>query len=87
MILNIVFIVGGFTALKWIFLKLFVSPQRAKVMITRNSASMSWREPQPRCDLDQIGEGIGTHFLHHSSAVGLHGYLTDPELTTDLFVR
>ena len=85
--LNIVFTAGGFIILKWIFLKLFAPPQRANEMVTRKSPFVPWREPQSCCDFDQIGEGIGAHLLHHPSAVGLHGYLTDPELTADLFVR
>jgi|HubBroStandDraft_6_1064221.scaffolds.fasta_scaffold478898_1 hypothetical protein len=53
--LNIVFIVGGFTILKWIFLKVFRVAAKGERDDAPGSALVTWREPQPSCDLDQIG--------------------------------
>jgi hypothetical protein len=51
------------------------------------SASGYGGEAQPYSDLDQIGEGIGLHLLHHSTPMRLHGDFTDPKFAAHLFVR
>ena len=44
-------------------------------------------QSETRGHCHQVRKRVGLHLAHHLTSVRLHGDLTDPEFTTDLFVQ